>query len=45
MKCKGISQNAYTDDILEWSEIEKKYLKSGKKLDSKMFEYLLAGGS
>ena len=43
MKCKGLTQNAYTDSILQWDETEKKLLKTGKKLDTKMFNDLLSG--
>ena len=42
MKCKGLSQNGYTEDILEWDENEKKMLKTGKKLSSQMFTDLLS---
>jgi hypothetical protein len=41
MKCKGLSQNAYTEDILEWKETEKRFSKTGNKMDPQLFRNLL----
>ena len=43
LKCKGVSQGAYTEDILEWKKVEQKYAKTGRKLDPSLFQDLLTG--
>jgi hypothetical protein len=43
MKCEGLIQNSYTDDILCYDEIEQKNFKTSEKLNSDIFKDLLSG--
>lgn len=43
IRCKGMTLNEYTENILEWDEIQKQYFKSGKIMNKEMFEALLTG--
>jgi hypothetical protein len=43
IKCKGLSQNLYTDDIPCYDDTEEKYLKTGKKSNSGMLKDFLSG--
>jgi hypothetical protein len=41
VKCKGFTQNEYTENILDWDVIQKKMVQTGRKLDFELLEELL----